>query len=537
MSIQKPGIMDHKHGSDRNQMFMFCLESAIASDSFVRVVDAFVDAIDLKSFGFAHVECQEEGRPPFHPSVLLKLYLYGYRYGIRTSRKLEREARTNMEAMWLLSGLRPKYKTIADFRKNHSKAFREVFRRFVVLLKDWKLIEGETVAIDSFKIRGSNSLKNNFNEKKLTQHLAYIDAQINEYEAQLDAADKQEDKKQVQDKIKKRKEKHAKYTQVKKDLEESGQEQISLTDPDSRAVILHRNIINVGYNIQSSSDSKHKFLVEYDTGQVNDTNALADIAINTKELLGVEHMNVLADKGYHTGAELNKCRENDITTFVSPKAPSTKDIGLFPITSFRYDPLKQVYVCPQGQEMRTNHTWHRHSDQRKGKTGAYRFKRYNTPACKTCTSRHLCTQSKNGRYIDRSEYADIVEENAQRVHQNPDYYRKRQQVTEHMFGTMKRQRGFTFTLVRGKDNVLGEVGLMFIGYNLSRCVSVLGAEKLIKALKKCCLPYLKPEIGLILSQLKEFFIQTLKTTSFLKIDFIAPKTSQFHPKELYLSLN
>jgi hypothetical protein len=133
--------------------------------------------------------------------------------------------------------------------------------------------------------------------------------------------------------------------------------------------------------------------------------------------------------------------------------------------------------------------------------------RYSTPACKTCISRHLCTQSKNGRYIDRSEYANIVEENAQRVHENPDYYRKRQQVTEHMFGTMKRQRGFTFTLVRGKDNVLGEVGLMFIGYNLSRCDSVLGAEKLIKALKKSCLPYLKPEIGLILSQLAEFFIQ------------------------------
>jgi len=480
--------MDHKHGSDRNQMFMFCLESAIASDAFVRVVDAFVDAIDLKSFGFAHVECQEEGRPPYHPSILLKLYLYGYRYGIRTSRKLEREASTNMEAMWLLSGLRPKYKTIADFRKNHSKAFREVFRRFVCLLKDWELIEGETVAIDSFKIRGSNSLKNNFNEKKLTQHLAYIDAQINEYEDQLDAADKEEDKTQVQDKIRERKEKHAKYTRVKKDLEESGEEQISLTDPDSRAVILLRNIVNVGYNIQSSSDSKHKFLVEYDTGQVNDTNALAGIAIDTKELLGVEHINVLADKGYHTGAQLSKCIENDITPFVSPKAPSTKDIGLYPITSFHYDPVKDVYVCPQGQEMRTNHTWHRHSDKRKGKKGAYRFKRYNTPACKTCRSRHLCTQSKNGRYIDRSEYADIVEENAKRVHQNPDYYRKRQQITEHMFGTMKRQRGFTFTLMRGKDNVLGEVGLMFIGYNLSRCISVLGAERLIKALKECCLP-------------------------------------------------
>jgi len=163
--------MNHQQGSDRNQMFLFSLDSAIASDSFVRVVDAFVDTIDLKSFGFAHVECKEEGRPPYHPSILMKLYLYGYHHGIRTSRKLEREAQTNIECMWLLSGLRPKYKTIADFRENHSKVFREVFRRFVCLLKEWNLVEGKTVAIDSFKIRGNNSLKNNFNEKKLKRHL------------------------------------------------------------------------------------------------------------------------------------------------------------------------------------------------------------------------------------------------------------------------------------------------------------------------------------------------------------------------------
>ena len=363
--------MEHKQGTDRNQMFMFCLESTIANDAFVRVVDAFVDAIDLKSFGFSHVECQEEGRPPYHPSILLKLYLYGYRYGIRTSRKLEREGQPNMEAMWLLEGLRPKYKTIANFRKDHSKAFREVFRRFVCLLKEWNLIDGETVAIDSFKIRRSNSLKNNFNEKKLKQHLAYIDAQISEYEAILDAADKLGDKKEIQEKIEERKEKHDKYTRISKELEESGEEQISITDPDSRAVVLHRNVVNVGYNIQASSDSKHKFLVEYDTGQVNDTNALADIAIHTKKLLGVENLNALADKGYHTGAELQKCTEHNITTYVSPKAPATKDIGLYPITSFRYDPQNDLYVCPQGYQMRTNNTWHQHSDKRRGNKGAY----------------------------------------------------------------------------------------------------------------------------------------------------------------------
>jgi len=492
--------MQHKEGESREQMMMFSLESAIAPDSFVRVVDVFVDAIDLKSFGFKHVECEEEGRPPYHPSVLLKLYLYGYRYGIRTTRKLAREAQTNIEAMWLLSGLRPKYKTIADFRKNHAKAFREVFRRFVCLLKEWGLVEGETVVIDSFKIRGSNSLKNNFNERKLKQHLDYIEGQIREYEAQLDANDKQEDKKELEKKIEERKEKQNKYQQIQKELETSGEEQISLTDPDSRSVILHKNIIHVGYNIQASSDAKYKLLVEFDTGDVNDTHALASMALQTKELLGVETMEVLADKGYHTGAELAQCQENDITTYVSPKAPATKDTGLYPITSFVYDGKNDIYLCPRGHEMHTNGTWHEHSDKRRNGKGAYRFQRYTTTGCKTCRARHLCTKSAtNGRYIDRSEYAEVIEANARRVENNPDYYRQRQQITEHPFGTLKRQRGFTHTLVRKKENVLGEVGLMFIGYNLGRCISILGVETLIKALKECCLPIILSQKRLILS--------------------------------------
>ena len=479
--------MDHKQGTDRNQMTMFCLESSIAPEAFVRVVDTFVDVIDLKSFGFAHVECPDEGRPPYHPSVLLKLYLYGYRYGIRTSRKLEREAQTNLEAIWLLAGLRPRYKTIADFRKNHSKAFREIFRRFVWLLREWDLIEGDTVAIDSFKIRASNSLKNNYNEKKLKHHLEYIDKQISEYEALLDKCDQEEDKQELETKLKERKEKKEKYSTIKQELKKNGEEQISTTDPDSRSVVLQRNIVNVGYNIQASSDARHKLLVEYDTGSVNDTRALANMAIKTKDLLKVDRLKVLADKGYHTGAELEKCKENAITSFVSPKAPSTKDIGLYPISDFAYDREGDFYVCPQGHEMHTNYKWYRHSDKREGKVGAYSFRRYTTTACKTCDSRHLCTQSRNGRSIDRSQYADVIEQNTHRVRENPDYYRLRQQITEHQFGTLKRQRGFTFTLVRGKEKVLGEAGLMFIGYNLSRCITILGTEKLIKALRDKCL--------------------------------------------------
>src|SRR4030042_7194597 len=287
--------MDHKQGSDRNQLIKLSLESAIQQDSFVRVVDAFVDAIDLKSFGFAHVECREEGRPPYHPAILLKLYLYGYHYGIRTTRKLEREAQTNMECMWLLTGLRPKYKTISDFRKDHAKAFKEVFRRFVWLLKEWDLVEGKTIAIDSFKIRASNSLKKNFNEKKLRHHLEYIDNQIRNYEEQLERNDQEEEKKEIESKIEERKETRRGYEKIRQDLKASGEDQISITEPDSRAVVLLRNIVNVGYNIQASSDAKHKLLVAYDAGSVNDTHALAPMAMKTKEILGVESLKVLAD--------------------------------------------------------------------------------------------------------------------------------------------------------------------------------------------------------------------------------------------------
>jgi len=499
--------MQHQTGEDRNQMFMFSLESAIAPDTFVRVVDAFVDAIDLKSFGFAHVECKEEGRPPYHPSVLIKLYLYGYRHGINTTRKLEREAQTNIEAMWLLSGLRPKYKTIADFRKNHPKAFREVFRRFVCLLKEWGLVEGKTVGIDSFKIRGSNSLKNNFNEKKLKRHLEYIDAQITEYERLLDQSEQEEEeKKTIERKLAERKEKQDFYQKVQKDLLASDDEQISLTDPDSRAIVLHRNIVNVGYNVQASSDSKHKLLVDYDTGDVNDTHALAPMSKSTKELLNIDCLNVLADKGYHTGEQLRQCMDNDITTYVSPKASSTAHNGLYPNTKFEYNKEKVHYICPAGNILTSKNKWYKHSERRKGRTPRpYFFKRYTTPHCQGCQLRNKCTSSKhNGRYIDRSEYAEVIEANNNRVNKNPGYYRQRQQITEHQFGTLKRQRGYTHTNVRGKEKVLGEVGLVFIGYNLTRCVSILGMEKLIKLLKEWRLLIFKHTKGLFLNPYNKF---------------------------------
>ena len=502
--------MQHINGEDRNQMFMISLESTISPDAFVRAIDAFVDAIDLKSFGFKHVECNEEGRPAYHPSVLMKLYIYGYKYGLRSSRQLEREARLNMEAMWLLSGVHPRYHTIADFRRENKKAFREIFRKFVVLLKEWELIEGETIAIDSFKIRAKNSLKNNYNQKKIERHKAYIDEKIAAYEAMLDECDKEEDRAEIEEKITFQNRKKEIYQTIQDTLESSGEDQISLTDPDSKSVILLRNIVNVGYNVQASVDAKNKLLVEFDTGTVNDTHALADMAISSKELLKVEHINAIADKGYHTGEEIHRCGEQNITTFVSPRASSTNNEKLYPVEQFTYDKENDTYICPAGHILRSNGKLYEHSDSRKGHS-SYRFKRYTTAQCKSCTQRQQCTGGKhNGRAIDRSEYAEDLEANTQRVKQNPDYYRQRQEIIEHIFGTLKRQRGFTHVLVKGKEHVLAEVGLMFIGYNLSRCVSILGIKELIKALRDSYLLILWCINRLILGRNNDFYCQRIK---------------------------
>jgi transposase len=457
-----------------------------------------------------HVECNEEGRPAYHPSVLMKLYIYGYKYGIRTSRHLEREARLNMEVMWLLSGQHPKYHTISDFRKENKKGFREIFRRFVVLLKEWELIEGTTIAIDSFKVRAVNSLKNNYNEKKIERHLAYIDEKIATYEAQLDESDKEEDRQELEEKIAYQNTKKDNYHAIEKKLQTSGKDQVSLTDPDARSVILLRNIVNVGYNVQASADAKNKLLVEYDTGDVNDTHALSGMAISTKELLKVEEMDVLADKGYHTGEEIQQCRGHNITTYVSPRESSTNNDKLYPVEKFTYNKNTDTYTCPAGCTLTTTGRWYNHSDSRKGRF-SYKFKRYTTSKCKGCVERQYCTEGKqNGRAIDRSEYAEALAANTTRVEEKPQYYRQRQEIIEHIFGTLKRQRGFTHVLVKGKDKVLGEVGLMFIGYNLSRCVTILGVKNLIKVLRDKCLRYLNVIIELILSRNSTLFFEKLK---------------------------
>jgi len=237
------------------------------------------------------------------------------------------------------------------------------------------------------------------------------------------------------------------------------------------------------------------------------------MALAAKEILNAESMDVLADKGYHTGEELKKCEAQNITAFVSPKAPATPDNDLYPVPAFTYNKNDDTYTCPAGEILKTNNVWYKHSG--KGKTEPFRFLRYTTSACKTCASRSHCTAGeKNGRAIDRSEYAPAIEANRERVIAKSDYYRLRQQITEHPFGTLKRQRGFTFTLMKGKTKVLGEVGLEFIGYNLTRCATILGLAELCKALKKCCLNVFTCVFWSFLSLFEPSVFVTLRKTNY-----------------------
>jgi len=384
--------------------------------------------------------------------------------------------------MWLLNEQRPHYKTIANFRKDNPNAFKEVFRYFVALLKDWKLIDGKTIAIDSFKVRAQNSLKNNFNQKKVKRHIDYIDKKIAEYEQSLDL----EDNEHLKAKLHHNQEKKRNYQEINKTLEKSGDGQLSTTDPDAKAVVFQRNSVKVGYNVQAVSDSKNKMMVAADTGDVNDTKALAVMVNKAQENIGElengEQMNVLADKGYHSGRELKACEDLGVSTYISPKeSSSTVSNPDFAMERFVYDEKQDTYTCPAGETMQTNGRWY--NKNLKNGRKSYHFKHYRTKSCKNCHLRIQCTSNKLGRLIERTEFQPYVDRNNDRVNSNPDYYRQRQQIIEHQFGTIKRQWHFDYMLTKGKEMVLGEVYLAFTGYNLKRTLSVMGFDDLMSKIK------------------------------------------------------
>jgi transposase len=479
-------------GKDRHQLQFHSLDDRIAANNPVRFMDAFVDQIDLPKLGFVDKILKSEGRPAFTNQLMLKIYIYGYFNGIRSSRRLETECCRNIELQWLTANLQPNYHSIADFRKTNPSALKAVFKLFVLFLKDAGLVGANTVASDGTKIRAHNSKKKNYSQKKIDKHIAYIDERINEYLNQLDKNDASETPQlisNVQQKIDILKANKINYELLGKQLQESGDTQISTTDPDARALLVQGQVVEVGYNVQTAVDDKHKLVVATHTINTNDRNALFGIANEAKENLQVDKITTINDKGYHNGRQIQQCSDADITTIVAHQTlvNSNEDKGngcttpAYMVDKFQYNEADDTYTCPQGKTLHTKGTWHKKTRER----DSYQFKKYRTPNCADCPAKHLCTgRQKGGREIERSEFAEAVEQNKKRYIDNKALYRTRQEINEHIFGTIKRKWGYNYTNLKGLEKVNGEMALIMTIYNMKRTLNILGFDNLMEKLKK-----------------------------------------------------
>lgn len=482
-------------GTHREQTYITSLDEFISRDNPVRLIDAFVDKLEIEKLGIKMPKA-EEGRPAFDPHLLLKLYLYGYMNRIRSSRRLERECDRNIEVRWLLQTLAPCYKTIADFRKDNPKALKHVFSIYTSFLREQQLIEGKTAVIDGSKYRAKNSKKNNYNLDKIERHQRYINNKTEEYLKALEENDHQEERTQelevkrtgIKEQLKKLKERKIKYDELEQQIKSSKDStQISTTDPESRLLLINQYQTEVSYNVQAVSDEKHKLVVHLDVTSDNDTKALYKTAHDAKEALQKETLIVIADKGYHTGEQLAKCEKESITTLVAPReVPSVKHLDeKYLVHSFIYNEKEDTYTCPQGKTLISNGNWYdkMEGNKRRKSTAQYRVKHYKTDACQSCPVMKECTKNKAGRLIVRSEHQEVVNRNNERVKAQKDIYNKRGEIIEHIFGTVKRSWGYTYTLLKGKKKITGEFSLIYLAYNFHRTINILGFDKMMKALK------------------------------------------------------
>lgn len=480
-------------GHDRNQTHLFpvSLEQSIDADNEVRIIDLFVDSLNLADFGF-EMNFIENGRPAYQPSDLLKLYIYGYLNKVRSSRDLEKECKRNIEVMWLLKGLQPDHNTISNFRKDNPKAIKKVFRSTVQIAKHFDLIGGTLIAGDSTKLRAQNSKKNNYNQDKIDRHLTYIDNKIEEYSKIMSEQDG-DNKAKISQEITKQLDRKEGYKKLEQQLKATGEAQISTSDTESRQMIIRNNITEVAYNVQTTVDAKHNLPIDYKVTNNNDSKAMGIMLRRAKSILGTNDFTSLYDKGYHTGSEFKIAQELGINAIVAiPDTGSNAPDIRYNLSRFQYNKEDDTYTCPEGQVLVTN--GNSYSKNRGKHRDVIHVKQYKTKACKTCQSKALCTKytRERGRVIERSEFTEYIEQNRINVENNKTAYKRRQAIVEHPYGTIKRQWGFSYILTKqGKARASADVGLMFTAYNLRRIINILGQDVFKKYLMILFLCFLK----------------------------------------------
>jgi hypothetical protein len=409
-----------------------------------------------------------------------------------------------------------------------------MFKLYVQFLGDADLLGKTTLGIDGSKFKAVNSRKNNYNQKKIDKHQQFIADKTNKYLQELDELDKQENaaddglqikKEKIAQGLAKLKQRTIKYDTLQQQLDDTSDKQISTTDSDSRSIIIIKNIVEVAYNVQNAVDDKHNLIVHTQATNTNDGKALHKAATQAKQNLQLQKEDVLmllADKGYHTGAELHECQQENMTTHVAYKEqPGVKHIANeFLAESFEYNKLTDTYICPAGAVLTTLGTWH----NKKGEAGetSYRFKTYRSEACKTCAVKNQCTKLPK-RIVQRSEYQDAVDINDNNIKQNPQYYKRRQAICEHPFGSIKRHWGYTHTLLKGLQKVNGEMNLIMLCYNFMRTKNILGFNKMMDAIRnwtprynKVVCALRKAILKMIRSQIKPLYFLSIKKTLSLK---------------------
>lgn len=459
-------------GVDRNQtrMITTSLDDFIDKDNSVRVIDAYVETLDLQELGFTEYSSSNRGQPPYRRSDLLKLHIYGYLNKIRSSRALEIEAKRNIELMWLVNCISPDHGTIAGFVQKNKTAFHNVLRNLTLILKGWGLIDGKLIAIDGTKIRAQNSKHNCITQSGLDKKIEYAEAQINAYFMAIEKDDTSSDnfkeKLQIYQSLKEQ------YIEQKRELKDEGLEQKSLTDTDSRRM-KNNGSLDICYNIQSVVDSKNHFVIDISTtNDINDQNQLYVMAKDATELLDVETPTVIADTGYYNGAEIKNCIDDGMNVLIKKAKAnnSTKD-NEFRKEKFSYNKEHDTYICPAGNEL---------SFFENTSKNGMKYRKYKCAACNSCKYKKACTSSKNGRTIQRWEHEDILEAVCRDTQNNNNIYKQRRCIVEHPFGTVKRTLGYSFFLRRQMDNVDAEASSMFIAYNFKRLLSMFSTEELIK---------------------------------------------------------
>ena len=472
-------------GVDRGQSALFpeCLEDWIIEDNPVRVIDVFVDELDLGELGFSGVDPEATGRPSYHPSVLLKLYIYGYLNRVQSSRRLEREAARNVEVMWLTGRLVPDHKTIADFRKDNGKAIRQVCARFVDLCREIGLLATASVAIDGSKFKAVNNRDKNFTRGKVERRRAQLEESVARYLSQLDTADRHEPTEalatkteRLREKLGKLKEEMAKLAVIEAQMLASPDQQLSLTDPDSRSMATSgRGSGVVGYNVQVAVDTEHHLIVAHEvTTSGSDRAQLANMAKQAKAVLQAQDLAAVADRGYFNSPEILACHEAGITvTLPKPMTSGAKADGRYGRQDFVYIAAEDVYRCPAGERLT-----YRYTNEEAGKV----LRRYWTTACCKCPLKSQCTTGPERR-IARWEHEHLLDAVQQRLDANPQAMRQRRETVEHPFGTMKARMGATHFLTKTLPKVAAEMALSVLAYNLTRVMNIVGIRPLIAAIE------------------------------------------------------